>query len=479
MVRPVSAKHTAGWKAVLAIVVAGGALLWHLLACTESPMAFSPEGDLAFVTVQPWMEEQDDASIAGACVYQLMVISKAMDLRVLEQTTTHMLTGPAWSPDAKHIAYLRIPLLTPGDTERLEAAWKERKQQLKQATARPPDEKWSSVPRRQTATVPATRPSRSDEELALPPFQPIADLVHNAAAAPLIPAELVTRNVETGKVVSVVKVELPLAAKNGEDIGGNLKWTYFLTRPQYGADGKWVYFCFQNVVMAVNPTTADKRFLAAPAMQSQLSPDGKTVAFLQEKVIGFLRTDGQKAVYLRWDQEPSLWGLIWADDKTLAILRNADKENEDADLALDYVASDGSSITSQPLPLGDIGRDAQTAQLGIAPDAKHMVISVGEKVFFMKGDGTILKAWTSEKEALVQPTFTPDSKRVAFKSFGRLEEQDEGGPIAVRAVVFFTPQGEEISRVAVPLVSPPQTRPATCPARQPATQPSTEFHDAF
>ena len=74
MVRPMNDVRTPGWKAILAVTVAAGALLWHVLACTESPMAFSPGGkDLAFVTMNPY--DRQDVHLAGKRLYRLCVRS--------------------------------------------------------------------------------------------------------------------------------------------------------------------------------------------------------------------------------------------------------------------------------------------------------------------------------------------------------------------------------------------------------------------
>jgi hypothetical protein len=95
----------------LMVFVAAGTLLWHVLACVESPMAFSPDGkDLAFVTVEPF--ELKGLHLAGPHCFRLFVASGGKDLRLIEQTTDAMLTAPAFSPDGKQICYLRIPLLT-------------------------------------------------------------------------------------------------------------------------------------------------------------------------------------------------------------------------------------------------------------------------------------------------------------------------------------------------------------------------------
>ena len=116
MVRQVKAADpptTAGWKAILAMTVAGGALLWHVLACIESPMAFSPSGkDLAFVTGGPSLAEGKDAHLAGARVFRMMVLSDGKHIRAVEQTDRHLLTAPAYSPNGQQLCYFRVPLLT-------------------------------------------------------------------------------------------------------------------------------------------------------------------------------------------------------------------------------------------------------------------------------------------------------------------------------------------------------------------------------
>jgi hypothetical protein len=57
----------------------------------------------------------------------------------------------------------------------------------------------------------------------------------------------------------------------------------------------------------------------------------------------------------------------------------------------------------------------------------------------------VLATWQSEQNVLVQPTFTPDSKRVAFKLVSAKAKR------AV-AIVFFSPQGRQLSRVPIPLL---------------------------
>ena len=89
------------------MLAASGILLWHVLACTESPMAFSPDGQsLAFVTMEPY-EGEGNPGLAGPHCYRLMVVGNRQELRVLEEITNVMLTAPALSPDGSQLCYVR------------------------------------------------------------------------------------------------------------------------------------------------------------------------------------------------------------------------------------------------------------------------------------------------------------------------------------------------------------------------------------
>ena len=105
--------NTDGWKALPLVVLAVGGLVWHVLACVESPMAFSPGGDLAFVTMDPYAQG-DDLVMAGGHTYRLMVLpAAATEVKVLEESSHWMITAPDFSADGRRLAYFRIPLLTP------------------------------------------------------------------------------------------------------------------------------------------------------------------------------------------------------------------------------------------------------------------------------------------------------------------------------------------------------------------------------
>ena len=62
-----------GWKALPLVVLAVGGLLWHVLACVESPMASAPNGDLAFTTMTPYAAD-NLACLRGTHTYRLMVL---------------------------------------------------------------------------------------------------------------------------------------------------------------------------------------------------------------------------------------------------------------------------------------------------------------------------------------------------------------------------------------------------------------------
>ena len=59
-------------KATLAVLAGCALLLWHVLACVESPMAFSPEGDLAFTTVGPGSVPSDEEAADSATAEEVM-----------------------------------------------------------------------------------------------------------------------------------------------------------------------------------------------------------------------------------------------------------------------------------------------------------------------------------------------------------------------------------------------------------------------
>ena len=430
----------ATWKAMLAITVAAGALLWHLLACTESPMAFSPSGeDLVFVTAEPAPFGDKALPAKGKQVYRLMVLTGGKKLRVIEQTSDEMLTAPAYSPDGKQVCYLRIKLRS---REEMEAADKRMEGRNKQ---------WEKLmpPRPEGADLPAT------EDLTLPPVEDMAEIVKLAFTGEPLPAALVVRDAKTWKVISTVWVDFP-----PRDYGAEaLSMMYSLIRLQYSPDGKWIYYWDTQAAVAVNLQAKKRRILAAPARIPTLSPDGKMLAIYLEKAIGLVSTDGQVAIYRRLKGEVAPLGLTWKDKQTLAVLTESKpgKDREEAEWKIHLFKTDGTVAESIPLKLPELELGKVFLELALAPNGRHMIVCSGQDVLFMKADGKVLKHWKAgDKEVMMfRPTFTPDSKRVAFK---RLTGKDE--LTRVSAIVFFTPEGKEIGRVAIPAAKRSASKPA-------------------
>ena len=441
MVRQVADARTPGWKAVLAVSVAGAALLWHVLACTESPMAFSPSGkDLAFVVMTPY--DLKDLHLLGGHTYRLMVARQGKKARIVEQTDRHMLTAPAFSPDGKCLAYLRIPLMTKEDADKLGEKTAQRAKLLEEKLVYP-------LGGRPADTQPADEAGET-KDLALPAIQRVAEFYKNALSTPLVPVELVVRDaMATEVVMATVTIELPVLATSMQDSSGGLVYTYLLTRPQYSPDGQWIHFCLGSIAAAVNPKTAAKRLLAAPATVSVLSPDGKTLATAYDRDITFVRTDGSRKAAIRWEGDLSASGIVWADNKTLALLVPDDKQAE-----IRFLQTDGNVIRTFAVPKPQRKSEQSSGELALAPDRKHIVIAYGKEVHFLDAAGGLLNRWQGERAELSQPTFTPDGKRVAFR---RLRE---GG---VQEIVYFSPDGHEIpdAKVALPKLAPPAEDAAT------------------
>jgi hypothetical protein len=198
--------------------------------------------------------------------------------------------------------------------------------------------------------------------------------------------------------------------------------------------------------------------MAVPASLMSLSPDGKTLATVQEGAVGFLRTDGESALYRKWKQDNlSLSGIAWANKQTLALLWYNKAKKDDKEVAtpmLDLLRSDGSAPKSMAIEaLADVASEG--GELAISPNGDYMVLATTKEAFFLKANGKLLgRRPFAEGEILCQPTFTPDSKQVAFKDVTGKETA------RVTAIVFFTPEGKEVSRADVPASKPLEKKPA-------------------
>jgi roadblock/LC7 domain-containing protein len=440
MVRPMTALRTPSWKAVLAIAVAGGALLWHVLACTESPMSFRPGGkDLAFAVVSPY--DTDNLQQAGKHTWRMMILTEGAKPRVVEQTDKFMLTAPAYSPDGKYLAYLRIPLLTDKAISELAEQCKKRAEELDKRPAfpAPPGE-----------AAPAAKPADGNtSELAMPALGKTAEFYKAALAGPLTPVRVVVRDAAApDTVLATATIDLPVFSFLGKGDDAGAAFAYILTRPQYSPDGKWLYFCVGSTAVAVNPKTGDKRLLATPATLASLSPDGLTLAAVGDNSVTFLRTDGAKATTVRLADGLSASGVAWAGKDTLALVAIKDKTPR-----LDLMKADGTVARTVELPKPEKTGEGNQGELALAPDGEHMVLAYGQEVHFLGAGGKLLNKWASEKVLLCQPTFSPDGKRVAFKQMVK-----DGDAPAVTHIVFYSPDGKEQSTVELP--APPATQAA-------------------
>lgn len=424
--------------ALLAVGVATAALFWNLLACTESPMAFSPDGrSLAFVTMEPY--EQETELLAGMAVFRLMVRPEGRPPRVVETTTTDILSAPAFRPDGKQYCYLRIPLLSKKDATQLDEHVKKYEKFLNEN----PPAHWIDRPE-------DASPSSAADDRALPPVDNVDQLGRRAVVYPSVVATLVVRASDTDKIVSTTPVELPLL---GGDQGHMM--AYLSTRLQYGTDGQSVYFCAGNQLFAVKPAAGKCAVLSGFAAIGVLSPDGRTVLTLDKRTLGLVQTDGDITLYRRWEKEASPCGLAWLDAQTPVVLE-PDKEPK-----LHLLRPDGTlrKTVTVRIPAAYADEVEVPGTLAVSPNGRFVVLAFERDTFFLKSDGTLLKHWHGEDEMIAQPTFSPDSRRVAFKLM-----QEEGQPyLRASVIVFFTPEGEELERVPIPPADPPIAQPAEQP----------------
>jgi hypothetical protein len=432
------------WAAVLAIGVAAGAVMWQILACApDSPMSFSRSGDLAFTVMDPY--PAGSKAMAGKVTYRLMVLGKDRQLRELERSSDHMLVAAGYGPDGRRLAYLRLALPSQEDLERVKAFSERLKSEDPKVRAQASQEKWIFA-------APPGKVNRAPKPLheawvgsALPPGPTLKAFLPDSGA--LWPAELVLRDVATKAVVATIPFDLPFdLSSDGPDLDGPYSYAALQALP----DGERVYLYWFPFSLIAHVPDGALRLLAMATLPGNASPDGRTVATVDDDnaIVQLASSDGARSVHVRLDRKNvASGGLAWAGPDTVAVLSN----DVPGEFAIDFVSRDGQRLRSLNVVLrGE--KIQQVAELAFSPDGRFMIIGTEGRVHFLSADGRILGRWESPRDArevLARATFSPDSKQVAF----RLLVKDRGGGTA--AIVFFTPQGRELLRVAVPPAAPP------------------------
>jgi WD40 repeat protein len=152
--------------------------------------------------------------------------------------------------------------------------------------------------------------------------------------------------------------------------------------------------------------------------------------------------------------------MLWLDNKTLGILPKSKKDAKKT--AIYLLHTDGSSAGNIPLK---IDNPKDILFLAVSPDGKNMVVASYDTVFFLNGKGNLIKKLEiEEKRRLVHPTFSPDSKRIAFKVMQERDVNSESR-LLVTDIEFYKPDGTVLSRIKVPIAVPgtiqPTSRPGT------------------
>ncbi len=434
----------------------------------ESPIAFSPDGKtLAFVTAEPH-RAQDGGFAAGAQTSRLMLLDEQRKIRVLETATDAMLSAPAFSPDGRRLAYLRVPLQSKEQAEAQQKDFDERVKSL-QKLVNPAWMAWVTGPQEGAATQPIV-PQVQDQ--ALPPLKG----TYVAAAMMMLsadtPATLVVRDVRSGQILSSTPLELLMSAP-----------AYESTQPQFDPDGQRVYLATGNLILAIDLASGAKRVLGSGGGPARLSPDGRMLAMTAGDVLGLIATDGSFALYRRLPASPAS-GLAWIDARTVAVLQDkvkslaaatqlgsekpaagsqpaATQPAGPAVFVVQRVRTDGTLQEPAEIPVPELASGAGNInQFAAAPDGRHLVISYGNGVVFGTPEGKTVRYVDVPEMRLEQPAFSPDSSRVVVKVLATAEDKS----LRTAAIAFYSAEGKELYRVAIPAVEAATTGPATQPA---------------
>ncbi len=465
------------------------ALVAGLLAgcIDESAMVFSPDGKtLAFVTADPY-HTPDGGFVIGPQAFRLMLLDEQRKIRVLETSTERMLSAPAFSPDGKRLAYLRVPLPTWQAAKQYKEDFDRRANALKDL-ANPAWVAWATGQQEAAASQPtasqptASQPAASQPAASQPAaLQPAALQIVDRALPPLkstyvatalmmitpnVTATLVVRDVGSGDVQVAVPVELLDAGPDS---------MYVNTRLEFDQGGNEVYFTAGGLLMAVD-LDGGKRVLGAGGSAQRLSPDGKMLAATIDDALSLVSTDGEMAIYRRLPASP-VEGPAWVDAQTVAVLQDKPKPQSAATqsagaatqaaatqevvpwaLVIQRVRRDGTLLAPMEIAMPAETPAGTMNQFVVAPDGKHVVVTMNAGVAFGVLGGT--ESRFQKGENLQQPVFSPDSRRVALKVLKEAEDKTT----RTAAIAVFSADGKELYQVSVPAVAPGTTRPASQPA---------------
>ncbi|MCE5276863.1 MAG: hypothetical protein ABFD92_13440 [Planctomycetaceae bacterium] len=438
----------------MALSVAMLAVLWHLLACVESPMAFSPDGKTLALTV---MDSSHGKLGSGDAVFRLMVISGREKLVVLEETSEKMLSAPTYTPDGKSLAYVRIPLPTKEQIDAIVQASKEGDEARDAQVAKlmallQPKQKAASSPVTREAATAATAASASSAKLArqeLPPINSMIDLVRNYYAGPEWPCEIVLRDAQSFEIRKVIPFRMHALSYTNKPLEG-MATAYIFTQPQFSPNGGKIYIASGAEVVAVDLPGGETTLVAAPATLSILSPDGKTLAAVGEKYIAISHLDGDLTVWKHIPDAEALWSIAWMDNKTLGVVRKSG-----TGYALIGIGRDGRETVQIALP-----EDEKEIYSVARAKAGNMALTAGGKISLLDAKGkTVAKIpeITGQRGKLIvsNPTWSDDSKTLAVKLVEKGDKEE-----ATVAVAFFDAAGKPIGRVAIPQAKRPASQPA-------------------
>jgi len=248
---------------------------------------------------------------------------------------------------------------------------------------------------------------------------------------------LVFRDASSGAVQSVLELNLPLGIAKADDSLASV--TRLSSRIHYSPDGDEVYLGANGVLLAVDPKRKQVRLVGAPAVGPVISPDGKQAfAVTGESTVGFFQLDGTRALFLAVGEatkQMPFQTVGWWDNDTIVVLAPGDRAKHSA---MVWIASDGILKHRKELPIKYSKKRIQ--ELAIAPDRKHMAVTVETGLYVLNADGEV----TARREGISvwNPIFSNDSKQVACW-VGSGERDD----FVSSSIAFFSLEAKELFRV--------------------------------